>query len=315
MRSAAAAATALLFPRRAVATFPAVGSEIVQKYRDDGYAIVRNVVGGQLLEEMKLHVDWIMAKYPQFPPEHLHHPILRGDPFWMRLCCDERLVDIATTFVGPHVALFASHYFCKMPRTGKRVLWHQDGSYWPLEPMKVISLWLAVDESTVGNGCLRVVRGSHKEVLKKLEPNGEEDNVLGSMTHVEVKEDDVVNIELNPGDVEIHDPCIVHGSEANTSDRRRCGLTIRYIASDTKVMDSDHPVYMIRGEESAGVNRYRSWPRYIAGYHMAFEGCTTWNERRKIVENDESYFDNLTPEKLESDVVSGVWKIIEGLRS
>lgn len=79
MRSAAAvAATALLFPRRAVATFPAVGSEIVQKYRDDGYAIVRNVVGGQLLEEMKLHVDWIMAKYPQFPPEHLHHPILRG---------------------------------------------------------------------------------------------------------------------------------------------------------------------------------------------------------------------------------------------
>eukprot|EP00118_Oscarella_pearsei_P006164 m.28003 g.28003 ORF g.28003 m.28003 type:complete len:73 (+) comp30527_c0_seq2:105-323(+) len=64
--------------------------------------------------------------------------------------------------------------------------------------MKVVSFWLAVDESTVHNGCLRVVRGSHKEDLKELQPNKEGENVLGSMTHDEVKEDDIVNIELNP---------------------------------------------------------------------------------------------------------------------
>lgn len=47
-----------------------------------------------------------------------------------------------------------------------RVDWHQDGAYWPLEPMNVITLWLAVDRSDKDNGCLKVVRGTHKENLK-----------------------------------------------------------------------------------------------------------------------------------------------------
>ncbi|CAF4371682.1 unnamed protein product, partial [Rotaria magnacalcarata] len=48
------------------------------------------------------------------------------------------------------------------------VLWHQDGSYWPLKPMNVLTMWLAIDESNTENGCLRVVRGSHQEELAKL---------------------------------------------------------------------------------------------------------------------------------------------------
>eukprot|EP00118_Oscarella_pearsei_P006165 m.28008 g.28008 ORF g.28008 m.28008 type:complete len:340 (+) comp30527_c0_seq4:104-1123(+) len=305
----------------------------LKKFHDDGYVILRNVIDESLQREVQAHVEWILHKYPEFPPEHLHHPILRTDPFWMRLCSDQRLVDIATNFIGPNVALFSSHYFCKMPFAGKKVLWHQDGSYWPLEPMKVVSFWLAVDESTVHNGCLRVVRGSHKEDLKEthtkasvllavtdlfsqeLQPNKEGENVLGSMTHDEVKEDDIVNIELNPGDVEIHHPTIIHGSEPNDSNRRRCGLTIRYISSSTGVTDPKHPVYMIRGEEMLGVNNYRSWPPYRPSYHMPFQGCNLWNEKRRIVEADETYFDQLTVEKLEKDVRHEVFKVVESLRS
>src|SRR5690606_40334400 len=56
------------------------------------------------------------------------------DPFWVRLISDDRLVDIASLFVGPDVALFASHYISKPPFTGQPVLWHQDSAFWPLEP-------------------------------------------------------------------------------------------------------------------------------------------------------------------------------------
>ena len=57
---------------------------------------------------------------------------------------------------GPDIALFASHYISE---PGQPVLWHQDGAYWPLEPMNVVTLWLAVDHSVPENGCLRVIPG------------------------------------------------------------------------------------------------------------------------------------------------------------
>ena len=55
---------------------------------------------------------------------------MKNDPFWIRLASDERLLDLAEAFapfINGSIALFSSHYFCKMPGTGKAVLWHQDG--------------------------------------------------------------------------------------------------------------------------------------------------------------------------------------------
>src|SRR3954452_1836358 len=85
--------------------------------------------------------------------------------FYGPLVADHRLLDIASQFVGPDIALFASAYLCKPPGDGQPVLWHQDGSYWPLDPMEVVSLWLAIDDSVPENGCMRVIPGSHKTSL------------------------------------------------------------------------------------------------------------------------------------------------------
>ncbi len=59
----------------------------------------------------------------------------------------------------------------------------------------------------------------------------------------EVDESKVVDVCLKPGDISIHHPSIIHGSNSNTSDKRRCGLTIRYIPTSTQVvLDSDNDV-------------------------------------------------------------------------
>ena len=71
-------------------------------------------------------------------PENLDHKLVHDDPFWIRLISDERLLNIAEEYLGPNIALFASHYIAKPPEDGQPVLWHQDGSYWPLEPMEVV---------------------------------------------------------------------------------------------------------------------------------------------------------------------------------
>ena len=77
---------------------------------------------------------------------------MTDDPFWVRLVSDDRLLNVAETFVGPNIALFASHYIAKRPFDGQAVLWHQDGSYWPLEPMEVVTLWLACGRGDYARG-------------------------------------------------------------------------------------------------------------------------------------------------------------------
>eukprot|EP00947_MAST-08B_sp_MAST-8B-sp1_P001355 g1355.t1 len=222
----------------------------VEQYNEDGYVILRSVLDPDLVAEMSDHVDWLAEKYPDIPPEHYHHTIMRNDPFWLRVVADPRLVDVAQGFLGtPDVALFSSHYFCKPPFTGQRL---QD---------------LVDDRST--------------------------QNVLGAATHTDedIDEADVVDLVLNPGDVSIHHPNIVHGSEANDSARRRCGLTIRFIPTTTECTQPEQPVMLLRGDPVPGINEYRSWPPFRQATDFAFKDAGGWNARRYVNPDDEWFFE------------------------
>jgi ectoine hydroxylase-related dioxygenase (phytanoyl-CoA dioxygenase family) len=251
------------------------------EYERNGYVIFRGVLDEELCAEARQHVEWLRERHPQTRPEHLDTDLVRDDPFWVRLVSDERLLAIAEQFIGPDIALFASHYVAKPPLDGQPVLWHQDGSYWPLEPMEVISLWLAVDASTPENGCMRVVPGSQRTGLQEIKERSDVANVLGSaMDDNLVDEDSAVDLVLGPGDVSIHHPNAVHGSNANTSPRWRRGLTIRYIPTSTRVLAREGkpaPTPMLmRGQAVPGVNAYSPRPAFEAGRHMAFRGSESW---------------------------------------
>mmetsp|Transcript_24237 Transcript_24237/g.68732 ORF Transcript_24237/g.68732 Transcript_24237/m.68732 type:complete len:321 (+) Transcript_24237:116-1078(+) len=280
-------------------------AKIATDYQRDGFVIIRNAIDADLLQEVQAHVEWLGSrKYLQgLPPDHWHHPIMRNDPFWVRLMSDSRLLDLVQFFIGPHIASFSSHYFCKMPHTTRNVPWHQDGSYYPLWPMKVVSLWLAVDRSDIGNGCLRVVKGSH---LEDLEMPGGKAGAAGMGTHTDGQVQalgELVNIELNPGDVSIHHPNVVHGSAANSSHRRRCGLSVRYMSTDVHCVAEEQPVLLLRGEAVPGVNWYRSWPKYRSEYDMPFDGCSSWNARRYKDSKDEAeYFSRTDFHRMEAEI-------------
>lgn len=202
-------------------------SDLLEQYQNDGFIILRNVLDADLIEECRRHIEYLQVKYPSIPGEHLHHPIMRNDPFWVRLLSDPRLLDLAAVFGTPFIepdggiALFSSHYFCKPPKKGMAVLWHQDGtiyitfssrdsiaqvllylgSYWPLKPMNVLTMWVAIDDSDRENGCLRVVRGSHRQELANLTNDVSVQNVLGSFTHrdEDIDPDKIVDLILKPG--------------------------------------------------------------------------------------------------------------------
>ncbi|MBA8952973.1 phytanoyl-CoA dioxygenase family protein [Actinomadura namibiensis] len=251
--------------------------DVMEKYETDGYAIFRNVLDADLVAEADAHVRWLQEHHPGRSGEDLSTELVAADPFWVRLVSDDRLLDIAQLFVGPDIALFASHYIAKPPYTGKAVLWHQDGAFWPLDPMRVVTLWLAVDRSTPENGCLRVIPGSHRQGLHGVRERAGRDAVFGVESDVAVDESRAVDMVLEPGDVEVHHPNIMHGSNANTSPHRRCGLTIRYIPTSTRITAEPQPfpsALLLRGEP--GVNLYRERPRYREGEHFPFAGSERW---------------------------------------
>lgn len=250
-------------------------------YQEQGYLVVPEVVDAALVDEARRHIGWLMEQNPGVRPEHLGHTLMRDDPFWVRLVSDERILDVAERFIGPDIALFASHYIAKPPGEGLPVLWHQDAGYWPLDPMEVVTVWLALDDSGPDNGCVRVIPGSHLWDVKPLRANSATPSVLGSEIDVDpglIDESQATDLVVPAGGVSVHHPNIVHSSHANTSSRWRRGLTIRYIPTTTRIVsDRQWPAaFLLRGSAVDGVNIYLPWPRYVEGMHFPFAGCDAW---------------------------------------
>ena len=258
------------------------------QYDADGYTVYRNVLPRDLVLEAAAHVEWLLEHNPGRRAEDLSNDLMADDPFWLRLISDDRLLDVAAQYVGPDIALFASHYIAKPPFDGKKVLWHQDGSYWPLEPMEVVTLWLAADDTDPENGCLRILPGTQNERLltfDELEQSTDADDVLGSGIRPDGV-DEAVDVAMSAGDVEVHHPNVIHGSNANTSPRWRRGLTIRYIPASTRIV-TDGPwisAWMLRGQPTPGLNTYRPFPLYRNdGSQMSFADADAWNEKARAL--------------------------------
>jgi chlorinating enzyme len=164
------------------------------------------------------------------------------------------IVGLVADLLGSDVVAWGSHFFCKMPHDGRRVAWHQDASYWPLSPSKTATVWLAVDDANVENACMRFLAGSHHMGhLTYRRSSPDEHNVLDQTVKNAEQYGTPVDVELQAGEVSIHADLLLHGSEANQSDRRRCGLTLRYCAAEVRAeMDWNHKGVLVRGADPSG---------------------------------------------------------------
>jgi len=140
-----------------------------------------------------------------------------------------RLVALVQDLLGKEVVGWGAQFFCKLPGDGKTIAWHQDASYWPLTPSRTCTVWLAIDDADVENGCMRFVAGSHHCGHLTFRPSSpDEQNVLNQTVENAEEYGEVVDVELRAGEISIHSDLLLHSSQANHSQRRRCGLTLRY---------------------------------------------------------------------------------------
>ncbi len=145
---------------------------------------------------------------------------------------EPRIVAYISDLLGDDIVGWGAHFFCKLPGDGKVVNWHQDASFWPLSPSKTVTAWLAIDDADTGNACMRFVAGSHHHGHLTYRMSEETDhNVLNQTVEDVGVYGTEVDIELKAGEISLHSDLLLHGSGLNTSDRRRCGLTLRYCAA------------------------------------------------------------------------------------
>ncbi len=166
-----------------------------------------------------------------------------------------RVLDAVESVLGPNVMVWGTHWFPKFPHDKAYVSWHQDATYWGLNPPNVTTAWIALSASTPQMGCMRVVPGTHNTPNLPQRETYALDNMLsrGQEIAVEVDEAHAVSMALQPGEFSLHHVGIVHGSGPNDSDNPRIGLAVRYISPDVVQKGSERELVMlVRGKDEYG---------------------------------------------------------------
>jgi hypothetical protein len=247
-------------------------------YWENGYVVPAWSFPKRRIDDMRVALDRLIANNPGVRPEKLVSAHLekgaegvKGSRDFLDLARDPELVELISSAIGEDVILWGCQVFCKPGGDGLETPFHQDGHYWPIRPLATCTAWIALDPSKVENGCLKVVPGSHRD--RKLHPHLREDREDLVLTNriQGFDESTAVNIELEPGQMSLHDIYMIHGATVNRSPMRRAGVAIRYMPG-TSVFDrnlmkpgsssgylvdfSTRPLWLLKGKDRTGKNDF-----------------------------------------------------------
>lgn len=164
------------------------------------------------------------------------------------------ILDRVEDIVGPNILVFASRFWIKEARDGGFVTWHQDSAYFGIEPVELVSVWVALTDSTAANGCVRAIPGTHKgPTLRHVERKGDR-NLLARGQRIDegVDETIAVDFDLRVGQFSMHDVRLVHGSLPNEGDDPRIGLAFFYIPTHVDSIIGRRSAHLVRGEDDYG---------------------------------------------------------------
>jgi hypothetical protein len=221
----------------------------VASFRRDGFVLPKRGMSAEATERMKEAVehvfrdnaDWPnLLRMPHIPKRPgLKEGVIGGEDIF-KLMFDPVLLQAAADLLGPNLIMWGAEIFAKPSGVGKATPWHQDSYNRAIragdgsERATSLMVWIAVDDVSVENGCLRFIPGSGRAGDGRIEHSQHAET--NALLNFEVGADkfdvaSAVDAVRAPGQFSIHDLYVLHGANANTSGRRRAGLTFHYISS------------------------------------------------------------------------------------
>jgi non-haem Fe2+, alpha-ketoglutarate-dependent halogenase len=239
----------------------ALAPDLVQRYEADGFVFPLRALADDEVARFRDAYDAYEAsigpelasvpardRYVYFAETHAFLP-------WaFELATRPAVLDAVESLLGPDLLIWDSRWFTKRPGDPTYISWHQDGTYWSLQPPKVCTAWIALSRSFAGNGAMQVVPGTHLGGQLPHVDTFEDANALarGQEIAVEVDEADAVTLTLDPGEMSLHHIGVVHGSKPNLSDESRIGLAVRFVAAEVKQDVESAMAMLVAGEDRYG---------------------------------------------------------------
>jgi len=255
----------------------------IAQYRSEGWVVPGFRLPAGQVAAMVDALETLLRQNPGVRPEKLvsahiegnatgdNGEGVRGSRAFLDLARDPEIVELVSGVLGEDVILWGCHVFCKPAIEGYETPWHQDGHYWPIRPLATCTAWVALEPSLKENGCLRVVPRSHAARLLHDHLHEERTDLTLNQRLAHVDEEAAIDIELQPGEMSLHDVYMIHGARANTSARRRTGVALRYMPA-TSVFERDlrpvdgksgvpvdfarRPLWLVRGVDRSGRNDF-----------------------------------------------------------
>jgi non-heme Fe2+,alpha-ketoglutarate-dependent halogenase len=224
----------------------------VSQYHREGYLAPLDVFDDQEMARLNAQVSGFRERIGGKFAGRFNQKIHLLSPWLNQLVRDPRILDRVESILGPNILCWSSQFFAKDAHDQAYVGWHQDGNYWGLSSDEVITAWVAFTPSNRQSGCMMVVPGTHKLVAEHVDTFSE-NNMLsrGQEITVQVKREDMVPVELRPGQMSLHHVMIYHGSDPNQSDLPRIGFAIRYLPTHVKqVGDHRGSALLVRGQDT-----------------------------------------------------------------
>jgi non-heme Fe2+,alpha-ketoglutarate-dependent halogenase len=163
------------------------------------------------------------------------------------------VLDAVEDLIGPNIRLFHLSVWPKDPGTGTYVSWHQDATYFALDPICHVTAWVALTDAPVEAGCMEVVPGSHKLGQLRHADMQDTDNLLsrGQTLSADVDRSRTDYMAVKAGQFSLHHTHLVHNSRPNRSQNRRVGLGISYIPTHARcTMPTRVTAMLVRGRDT-----------------------------------------------------------------
>ena len=257
-----------------------LSSAEVAAYHTDGVVVPGFRLPPDELERLQSLTARLIADNPHMGDEPVASPHVPGsgvqnvksDPAWIDIPTLPPILDMMEQIIGPDVILWGTTLFHKPAGLDRGVPWHRDGRYWPIKPLATTTVWIAVTDCTKGNGCLRVVPGSHaaREIGRHFRDHSDRVTIPETLCDGEFDPDAARDLELEAGQMAIFDIFMIHGSNPNCTATPRIGYALRYMPAtshydhhDLPIPDSrgsahhTRPLIQVRGHDVSGRNDFR----------------------------------------------------------
>ena len=223
--------------------------ESIKQYHDNGYYFPIRVLSREKVLSYRAQLESYETRTGEPIHSNLRHKVHLLFRWTNELVRNPSVLDAVEDVIGPNILCWTSTFFIKEANNPSFVSWHQDSTYWGLDPPDIVTAWVAISDAPIESGAMKFLPGSHKSEQLEHRDTFDKENLLsrGQEIAVSVDESKGVPVPLEAGEASLHHVKLVHGSEPNTTNDRRIGIAIRYIPTYVKQLKVRDSATLVRG--------------------------------------------------------------------